>query len=60
MIGGIDLDLLFRRYSIDFRSYYGEYLNTLVRSDLAMFEQNRFCLTTAGRQVANQILSELV
>ncbi len=60
MVEGIDLDLLFRRYNIDFRSYYGEYLNTLVQGGLGDFEQDRFRLTAAGRQVANQILAELV
>jgi len=60
MVEGIDLDELYLRFGIDIQRYYGEVLQNLLELSLLEMHSTKLRLTMKGREVANQVMTDLV
>ncbi len=60
MTKGVPYSTLYDRFGLHLREYYGDTLTPLLDNGFAEFTDTHFRLTKKGRQLANQVLAELV
>jgi len=60
MIKGVPYGTLYDRFGLHLREYYGDILTPLLENGFVEFTDTHFRLTKKGRQLANQVFTELV
>ena len=59
-IWGVDLDLIKKRFGVDLEGYNKNYIQDLIKLDLATFNNGKIQLSKKGILIADKICSDLI